>query len=271
MPFCPSTAYLWPKLSHGYERHDQVGCMKSAVESQISSPCLGSKNRSTRFNDRGYLGKLQTLLRQQMISALQDTPLGPRPEGRLWCAVSPKCYAINLLIAEFLLQQEYHYTLSVFTSEVPLLRNLPEFSVTLGSVAGAVKVDGGKGLSHFQNRDVTDIMEALGFPADSDEVKALYSMYRSKREPLLTCFIRTISETSHNTTSSRSKVSPSETMSAADKTPSSSSRDSAKQPAEESDSLLMSRDDEFVKEVRKTILETNIKNKYVSKLLEKIK
>nr|CAD7458935.1 unnamed protein product [Timema tahoe] len=224
-----------------------------------------------RFNDRGYLGKLQTLLRQQMISALQDTPLGTRPEGRLWCAVSPKCYAINLLIAEFLLQQEYHYTLSVFTSEVPLLRNLPEFSVTLGSVAGAVKVDGGKGLSHFQNRDVTDIMEALGFPADSDEVKALYSMYRSKRESLLTCFIRTISETSHNTTSFRSKVSPSETMSAADKTPSSSSRDSVKQPAEESNSFLMSRDDEFVKEVHKTLLETNIKNKYVSKLLEKIK
>nr|CAD7590858.1 unnamed protein product [Timema genevievae] len=220
----------------------------------------GRSRFKSRFNDRGYLGKLQTLLRQQMISALQDTPLGPCPEGRLWCAVSPKCYAINLLIAEFLLQQEYHYTLSVFTSEVPLLRNLPEFSVTLGSVAGAVKVDGGKGLSHFQNRDVTDIMEALGFPADSDEVKALYSMYRSKREPLLTCFIRTISETSHNTTSSRSKVSPSETMSAADKTPSSSSQDSAKQPAEESDSLLMSRDDEFVKEVHKTILETNIKN-----------
>nr|CAD7408222.1 unnamed protein product [Timema cristinae] len=218
------------------------------------------------FNDRGYLGKLQTLLRQQMISALQDTPLGTRPEGRLWCAVSPKCYAINLLIAEFLLQQEYHYTLSVFTSEVPLLRNLPEFSVTLGSVADAVKVDSGEGLSHFQNRDVTDIMEALGFPADSDEVKALYSLYQYKREPLLTCFIRTISETSH-----RSKVSPSETMSAADKTRSSSSRDSGKQPAEESDSLLICRDDEFVKEVHKALLETNIKNKYVSKLLERIK
>nr|CAD7434612.1 unnamed protein product [Timema monikensis] len=212
---------------------------------------------SAAFNDRGYLGKLQTLLRQQMISALQDTPLGTRPEGRLWCAVSPKCYAINLLIAEFLLQQEYHYTLSVFTSEVPLLRNLPEFSVTLGSVADAVKVDSGEGLSHFQNRDVTDIMEALGFPADSDEVKALYSLYQYKREPLLTCFIRTISETSH-----RSKVSPSETMSAADKTRSSSSRDSGKQPAEESNSLLICRDDEFVKEVHKALLETNIKNKY---------
>lgn len=144
---------------------------------------------SFRFQDRGLISELRSHLRRQMIAALRNTSLDPgrfRPSS-----VSPKLQALNLLVAEFLLQNNYHYTLSVFSSEVPLLANVPEFSASI--CASGIKTE----LSEpprFQRSDVRDILQTLGVIPDSQEGQKIFNLYHDSaaREPLLKCILNVL-------------------------------------------------------------------------------
>jgi len=147
-----------------------------------------------RFENRGVLDDLRTRLRQQMIMALKDTSLRPSSSGRLKSNLSPKIQAINLLVAEFLLQQHHHYTLSVFTSEVPLLRSMPEFTMSGTRISADGKADGDS-MPHFHHQDVKDIMEILGLPLDTEVGNQICLQYQdnSINTALLTCIVQNIS------------------------------------------------------------------------------
>lgn len=147
-----------------------------------------------RFENRGVLDELRTHLRQQMIMALKDTSLRPNSSGRLKSNLSPKIQAINLLVAEFLLQQHHHYTLSVFTSEVPLLRSMPEFKMSGTHISADGKTDG-ESMPHFHHQDVKDIMEILGLPLDTEVGNNICLEYHDnlKNTALLTCIVQNIS------------------------------------------------------------------------------
>lgn len=147
-----------------------------------------------RFENRGVLDDLRTHLRQQMIMALKDTSLRPISSGRLKSNLSPKIQAINLLVAEFLLQQHHHYTLSVFTSEVPLLRSMPEFTMSGTHISADGKTDGDS-MPRFHHQDVKDIMEILGLPLDTEIGNQICLKYQenSKSTALLTCIVQNIS------------------------------------------------------------------------------
>lgn len=69
------------------------------------------------FQRRGIISDLRSHLRHLMVMALQNTQIGPKSSDES----SPKAQALNLLVAEYLLRHKCHYTLSVFTSEVPAL------------------------------------------------------------------------------------------------------------------------------------------------------
>lgn len=147
-----------------------------------------------RFENRGVLDDLRTRLRQQMIMALKDTSLRPSSSGHLRSNLSPKIQAINLLLAEFLLQQHHHYTLSVFTSEVPLLRSMPEFTMSGTRISADGKADGDS-MPRFHHQDVKDIMEILGLPLDTEVGNQICLQYQdnSKSTALLTCIVQNIS------------------------------------------------------------------------------
>jgi len=147
-----------------------------------------------RFENRGVLDDLRTRLRQQMIMALKDTSLRPSSSGRLKSNLSPKIQAINLMVAEFLLQQHHHYTLSVFTSEVPLLRSMPEFTMSGTRISSDGKTDGDS-MPRFHHQDVKDIMEILGLPLDTEVGNQICLQYQdnSKNTALLTCIVQNIS------------------------------------------------------------------------------
>jgi len=53
-----------------------------------------------------------------MISALEDNSMGNTNKRNI---NSPKIQAINLLVADFLINQENLFTLSVFTTEVGII------------------------------------------------------------------------------------------------------------------------------------------------------
>jgi hypothetical protein len=144
-----------------------------------------------RFENQGLLDELRTHLRQKMVTALRDTSLRPSPSGRLKSRLSPKIQAVNLLVAEFLLQQDHHYTLSVFTSEVPLLRSMPEFKKS-GTQISAGSDTVGESIPHFHHQDVIDIMEILGLPLDTEVGNGIYRQYQYNSEniALLTCILQ---------------------------------------------------------------------------------
>lgn len=129
-----------------------------------------------------------------MIMALKDTSLRPSSSGRLKSNLSPKIQAINLLVAEFLLQQHHHYTLSVFTSEVPLLRSMPEFTTSGTHISADGKTDG-ESMPRFHHQDVKDIMEILGLPLDTEVGNQICLEYHDnlKKTALLTCIVQNIS------------------------------------------------------------------------------
>jgi len=146
-----------------------------------------------RFENRGLLDELRAHLRQQMVIALRDTSLRPGPSRCLKSNMSPTIQAINLLVAEFLLQQDHHYTLSVFTSEVPLLRNMPEFIVSGSQIsAGSNTTD--ESMPCFHHQDIKDIMEILGLSLDTEVGNRIYCQYEdnSKNTALLTCLLQNI-------------------------------------------------------------------------------
>lgn len=70
-----------------------------------------------RFEKRGLLLELRAHMRQQMVRALQENVSGFNG-CRKRLSSSPKFQAMHMLIADFLLQQEHHYTVSVFSTEV---------------------------------------------------------------------------------------------------------------------------------------------------------
>lgn len=132
------------------------------------------------FQDKGLMAELRSHLRVKMIGILKNASV----ECKVRNSFSPKLQAVNLLIAEYLLYKEYHYSLSVFSTEVPLANEFQDYSLHDGRVKKY----------KFSENDMWDILEILGITNDSDEGKDVRYTYfnESNTEPLLTCVIRTL-------------------------------------------------------------------------------
>lgn len=142
------------------------------------------------FEDRGILSELRAHLRMQMIGVLKETAIGKAVTTQFRQAVSPKLQAINLLIAEFLLHQEYHYSLCVFSTEVPLMNVFPDFSNSIMNKSSDHTFTDPKKW-RFKHKDVTDILETFGILHESQENKDIAKMYYENcDESLLTCIVR---------------------------------------------------------------------------------
>lgn len=96
-----------------------------------------------------------------------------------------KVQAVNLLLAEFLIQQNCFYTLSVLSTEVPLVNILPELNNNFLN-----KPDAGW---KFEEKDALDILETLGFGKDSEEIVKTY-FDADNKEALLFCILKTPSK-----------------------------------------------------------------------------
>lgn len=133
------------------------------------------------FEDRGLLSDLKSHLRTKMINALKETPIG-RNECKQ--SMSPKMQAINLLLAEFMIQQNCFYSLSVFSTEVPLANILPELNNNLVKMPG----NGWR----FQNKDAFDILETLGFEKDTEILNSYFNL--ENNDSLLVCILKVLAQ-----------------------------------------------------------------------------
>lgn len=130
------------------------------------------------FEDRGLQSDLRSYLRTKMINVLKETPI-----GRSDCkkSMSPKMQAVNLLVAEFLMQQNCFYSLSVFSTEVPLANILPELNNNF-----VRKPESGW---KFERKEAFEILETLGFEKDGEILENYYGV--DNKESLLCCILKT--------------------------------------------------------------------------------
>lgn len=138
------------------------------------------------FEDRGLLAELRAHLRLQMINIIKSTGIGRNTVKQ---GISPKLQALNMLIAEFFLHQEYHYSLCVFTTEVPLANIFPDMPNSIIRKKSSTEVKLMKW--RFTEKDMWDLLETLGIKENSEEgdyIKKLY--YNTDDESLLTSLIR---------------------------------------------------------------------------------
>lgn len=148
------------------------------------------------FEDKGIINKLRAHIKEQMITALEDSPTWNTSKRNV---TSPKIQAINLLVADFLMKQENLFALSVFITEVPLLCNLHEFSSYVNSLGDSTqKIPVTK--PNFQLNDVQDILEALGIQPSSDisELTCQYYFNEKQNHSLLACLFKSISTITNN-------------------------------------------------------------------------
>lgn len=141
------------------------------------------------FDDRGLLQELRTHLRMQMINILKRTGIGKSVVKQ---GISPKIQALNMLIAEFFLHQEYHYSLCVFTTEVPLVNIFPDMPNCV-LTNPAARNNNTLIKWRFAEKDMSDLLETLGIVRNSVESQHITKIYYgSDDESLLTSLIRVL-------------------------------------------------------------------------------
>lgn len=121
------------------------------------------------IDSRGISHKLQSKLRADLFEHFNRTQL-----GRQMCeqhhsvhriVLSPLILVLNTLVAEFLYTEDCHFTLSVFSNEVPYKNTLPNFEATPA-----------RQIFRFAESELQDIFEAIGLKSPTKRtVRTLYA------------------------------------------------------------------------------------------------
>lgn len=159
----------------------EIPIKPACSEGKLSSEQLTSDEFHRKlyefFENRGLLCDLKSHLRAKMINALRETPLG---KSELKRSISPKIQATSLLLAEYLIQQNCFYTLSVFSTEMPLVNVLPELNNNF-----LKKPEIGW---KFDEKDASDILQTLGFETKSEILENYFIVNNS--DALLCCILK---------------------------------------------------------------------------------
>ncbi|CAK9826888.1 hypothetical protein ANTRET_LOCUS4657 [Anthophora retusa] len=139
------------------------------------------------FEKCGIISNVRTHLRQNLIHALKNKDIVFKNSG----PKSAKQYVYDLLIAEYLFNHNYAYTLSVFASEAPLLI---DFSKTVQRSDRNEKNNNEK----LQNDYVLHALETLGINPHDSKGQYVISQYVENDMPLLLCILKCITMFSYN-------------------------------------------------------------------------
>ena len=138
------------------------------------------------FEECGVISNIRTHLRQNLISALRSKELLFKTDG----PKSAKQYVYDLLVAEYLFNHNYAYTLSVFASEAPLLINFSNKTV---------QTPGETSKEKLQSDYILHALETLGINPHDAKGQYVMSQYVENDAPLLLCVLKCITMFSYNT------------------------------------------------------------------------
>ncbi|KAK0097085.1 hypothetical protein PV326_003374 [Microctonus aethiopoides] len=143
------------------------------------------------FERCGVISNVRTHLRQNLVNALKSKDMtlnkaniGPK---------SAKQYVYDLLIAEYLWNHNYAYTLSVFASEAPLLVN---FRKNVPQANDNCNNDNEK--DKLQTDYVWHTLETLGITPEGPSGQSIISEYTNNDIPLLLSVLKYISHVQIN-------------------------------------------------------------------------
>ncbi|XP_026688066.1 uncharacterized protein LOC113472485 isoform X4 [Diaphorina citri] len=145
------------------------------------------------MEDDSFLDEFRAYMKHYLFHSLKHSKLKSitEPTHVIKChSVSPKVQALNLLVADYLLRHGFLYTLSVFSSEAPNLKNLTTFSHYIDRLASGDTI----GIPKLMSKDVKDIVECLGIsPHCEESIEARQKYMQSEdEEPLIFCIISTL-------------------------------------------------------------------------------
>nr|XP_033330321.1 differentially expressed in FDCP 6 homolog [Megalopta genalis] len=140
------------------------------------------------FEKSGMIANIRTHLRQNLINALRNKDLNLKTDH----PKSAKQYIYDLLIAEYLFNHNYAYTLSVFASEAPLLINFTNKTVQRPDENEERTTE------KLQNDYVFHALETLGINPHDTKGQYVLSQYIESDMPLLLCILKCITMFSYN-------------------------------------------------------------------------
>ncbi|KAF4519695.1 hypothetical protein B566_EDAN003945, partial [Ephemera danica] len=154
------------------------------MEANIPADC--EHHISQLFKTPELRSEIRAYLRHRLFTSIQNTALGPRLSRRDVQPISPKLQTLNLLIAEYLLRNRHHFSLSVFACEVPSVSclSLSIQDTLMGRTCPSAVP--------FKPDDLRDMLDTLGIQPDSAKGQELTNTYRQKEQPLLECLIRAL-------------------------------------------------------------------------------
>ncbi|XP_058831715.1 centriole and centriolar satellite protein OFD1 [Topomyia yanbarensis] len=118
------------------------------------------------IEEQGINANLQLQMKKDLIDQISRTALGRKMSLKLQThqgiVLSPLVLVLNTLVAEFLYTQNCHFTLSVFSNEVPFKNTLPDFTKSTNF--------------RLQRTELREIFEALGI----EHYSGLVEKYESK-------------------------------------------------------------------------------------------
>ncbi|XP_047538785.1 repetitive organellar protein-like isoform X2 [Vanessa atalanta] len=141
------------------------------------------------FENNGVLNDLRAYLRGHIVNVLQKAEKGESLcQKNFTQRLELTFQAMNILIAEYLLRLEFKYTLSVFTSEIPLSNMVFKFAnALLKSTDSALS-----GL-RFGENDIWSILNYLGIKCDSEHASKIVEVYKNQADSsLLWCILKCI-------------------------------------------------------------------------------
>ncbi|KAL1459150.1 hypothetical protein WDU94_011157 [Cyamophila willieti] len=151
------------------------------------------------LEDESFLDEFRAYMKQYLFHSLKQSKLKSitQPTQAIKChSVSPKIQSLNLLIADYFLRQDFLYTLSVFSSEAPNLKNLTTFSRYINHLAD----QGASDVPKLMSKDVKDILECLGLSPHCEESVAARQRYMQcdEGESLIVCLLSSLVSTLRN-------------------------------------------------------------------------
>lgn len=144
--------------------------------------------RFIRFEKCGIISNVRTHLRQNLVNALKSKDTTLNKDNAL--PKSAKQYVYDLLVAEYLWNHNYTYTLSVFASEAPLLVNFFKHLPNSESPGRKEKL---------QNDYVHHTLETLGIKPDDPIGRLVMEEYTDDDTPLLLAILKCTSRLLSNT------------------------------------------------------------------------
>ncbi|KAJ0172742.1 hypothetical protein K1T71_011881 [Dendrolimus kikuchii] len=140
------------------------------------------------FDQNGILNDLRAYLRGHIVNVLKSAQTGdPLPCQKHFAKrLELANQALNILVAEYLLHEEFNYSLSVFVSEIPLANMVFAFAKTL-----MLNKESDHENLKFIEHDIWRILNYLGMKCDSEHIYNIIDMYKSEgNPPLLLCILK---------------------------------------------------------------------------------